>query len=62
MSLKNNINKGIINWSNTKFSKVTSDELYDWEQGDFLLRSWEWVKGLNCVSVNVLMLQLNEFC
>ena len=24
MSLKKNINEGIVNWSNTKFSKVTS--------------------------------------
>ena len=28
MRIKKNINKGIINWSNTKFSKLTSQELY----------------------------------
>ena len=25
---KENITKGILNWSNTKFSKITSQELY----------------------------------
>ena len=28
MRIKKNINKGIISWSNTKFSKLTSQELY----------------------------------
>ena len=28
MGIKKNINKGIISWSNTKFSKLTSSELY----------------------------------
>ena len=26
--MKENINKGIISWSNTKFSKLTAQELY----------------------------------
>ena len=29
MGIKKNINQGIISWSNTKFSKLTSKELYD---------------------------------
>ena len=29
MRIKKNINQGIISWSNTKFSKLTSQELYD---------------------------------
>ena len=29
MRIKKNINQGIISWSKTKFSKVTSQELYD---------------------------------
>ena len=28
MRIKKNINKGIISWSNTKFFKLTSQELY----------------------------------
>ena len=41
MRIKKNINKGIICWSNTKFSKLTSQELYDRQQGELLMRSWE---------------------
>ena len=29
MRIKKNINQGIVSWSNTKFSKLTSQELYD---------------------------------
>ena len=29
MRIKKDINQGIISWSKTKFSKVTSQELYD---------------------------------
>ena len=28
MRIKKNISQGIISWSNTKFSKLTSQELY----------------------------------
>ena len=28
MKIKKNIDKGIFSWSNTKFSKLTSQELY----------------------------------
>ena len=28
MRIKNNISEGIISWSNTKFSKLTSHDLY----------------------------------
>ena len=34
----------IISWSNTKFSKLTSQELYGREKGELLMRSWE-LKG-----------------
>ena len=31
----------IINWSNTKFPKLTSEELYGRQKGELLMRSWE---------------------
>ena len=34
MRIKKNIKKGIVCWSNTKFSKLTSQELYDRQQGE----------------------------
>ena len=36
---KENIDKGIISWSNTKFSKLTSQELYGRQEGELLMRS-----------------------
>ena len=44
MRIKKNIILGIINWSNPKFSKLTSQELYSRQQGELLMRSWE-LKG-----------------
>ena len=35
---------GFISWSNTKFFKLTSQELYDRQQGELTMRSWE-LKG-----------------
>ena len=43
MRKKKNINQRIISWSNTKFSKLTPQELYDRQWGELLKRSW----GLN---------------
>ena len=37
-------NWGIISWPNTKFSKLTSQELYGRQEGELLMRSWE-LKG-----------------
>ena len=45
MRIKRNINKGIIGWSNSKFSKLMSHKLYGWQQGEWLMKSWE-LKGL----------------
>ena len=39
MRIKKNIDKGIISWSNTKFSKLTSEELYGRQEGELLMRS-----------------------
>ena len=39
MRIKKNIDKGIISWSNTKFSKLTSQELYGRQEGELLMRS-----------------------
>ena len=39
--IKKNVNKGIISWSNTKFSKLTSKKLYGRQWGELLMRSWE---------------------
>ena len=44
MRMKKNINQGIISWSNTKFSKLTPQELYDRQEQELLMRSWE-LKG-----------------
>ena len=44
MRIKKNINKGIISRSNNKFSKLTSQELYDRQYGELLMRSWS-LKG-----------------
>ena len=35
---------GFISWSNTKFFKLASQELYDRRQGELTMRSWE-LKG-----------------
>ena len=35
---------GFISWSNTKFFKLASQELYDRQQGELTMRSWE-LKG-----------------
>ena len=45
MRIKRNINKGIISWSDTKFSKLTSQELYDRQYGELPNEILE-VKGL----------------
>ena len=39
MRIKKNIDKGIISWSKTKFSKLTSQELYGGQEGELLMRS-----------------------
>ena len=39
MRIKKIIDKGIISWSNTKFSKLTSQELYGRQEGESLMRS-----------------------
>ena len=39
MRIKKNIDKGIISWSKTKFSKLTSQELYGRQEGELLMRS-----------------------
>ena len=41
MRIKKNINKGIIDWPNTKFSKLTSQELYGKQYEELLIRLWE---------------------
>ena len=40
MRTKKSIN-GIISRSNTKFSEITSEELYSRQSGEILIRSWE---------------------
>ena len=44
MWMNKNINEGITSWSNTKFSKLTSVELYGRQLGELLMRSLE-LKG-----------------
>ena len=44
MRIWKNINYRIISWLNTKFSKLTSLELYGRQYGELLIRSWE-LKG-----------------
>ena len=44
MWMNKNINEGITSWSNTKFSKLTSVELYGRHLGELLMRSLE-LKG-----------------
>ena len=39
MRIMKNIDKGIISWSNTKFSKLTLQELYGRQEGELLMRS-----------------------
>ena len=39
MRIKENVNKGIIGWSNTKFSKLTEQELYGKQKRELLMRS-----------------------
>ena len=41
MRIKENINEEIICWFNTKFSKLTSQQLYGRQSGELLMRSWE---------------------
>ena len=43
MRIEKNINKGIISWCNTTFSKLTLQEMYGRQQGESLLRSWWWI-------------------
>ena len=39
MRIEKNINLGIISWSNTKFSELTSWELYGWQWGEWQIWS-----------------------
>ena len=39
MKINKNISKGIINWSDIKFSELTSQELYGRQQGGLQMRS-----------------------
>ena len=39
MRIKKNVNKGIIGWSNTKFSKLTEQELYGKQKRELLMTS-----------------------
>ena len=48
MRIKNNISYGIINWFKTKFSKLTSQELYSRQYGELLINEILGVKGLIC--------------
>ena len=50
MRIKNNISYGIINWFKTKFSKLTSQELYSsiYIYGELLINEILGVKGLIC--------------
>ena len=41
---------GVISWFNTKFFKLTSQELYGRQQGELTMRSWE-LKGLQMLLV-----------
>ena len=47
MSIKKNINLGVISWSNTKFSELTLWELYGWYWGELKIWSGIGVKGLS---------------
>ena len=38
MRIEKNIELGKISWSNTKFSELTLEELYDWKKGE--LQIW----------------------
>ena len=53
------INQIFISWSNTKFSKPTSQEPYGRQLGELLIRSWE-------LKVNVIAITegrfLTRFC
>lgn len=40
MRIRKNISRGIVSWSNTKFSKLTLLELYGRQWGEFMMRSW----------------------
>ena len=44
MRIKNDMNKEIIGWSNSKFSKLTSHKLFGKQQGELLMKSWQ-IKG-----------------
>ena len=35
------VKKNIIGWSNTKLSKLTSQELHGRQYGELLMRSWD---------------------
>ena len=39
MRIEKNINLGMINWSNTKFSELTLHELHGWQKGEFQIWS-----------------------
>ena len=44
MRIKKRIKKGIIGWSNSKFSNLTSHKLYGRQWGELLMKSWD-LKG-----------------
>ena len=41
MKVKKNVSYNIKSWFNTKFSKLTSQELCDRQLGESLMRSWD---------------------
>ena len=45
--IKKNVDWGIIGWSNTKFSVLTSWKLYSRQWGELLMRSWS--ERVNCL-------------
>ena len=53
---------GDISWSNTKFSKITSWELYDKKYGELLIWSWEWKGEIVLHATTELSPQSTVFC
>ena len=46
MRIKKNINLETTSWSNTKFSDLAWEELYDWQLGELQINFYLRVKGL----------------
>ena len=55
MGINNYFNLGIISWSNTKFSELTSKELYSRQKGEFPIRSWQWKGWVEDCSVSMVL-------